>query len=67
MKKDLLNNSLQQSTETEFSQMAEMVLNESIMRYRQEKLRGEIDKALLKRDKKEFMRLAAELNEITLF
>lgn len=64
MKKDLLNNSPQQSTETEFSQMAEMVLNESIMRYRQEKLRGEIDEALLKRDKKKFLRLAAELNSL---
>lgn len=64
MDKDLLRNSPKQSSETEFSRMAEMFLNESIRRFRLEKLRKEIDNALLKRDKYEFIRLTDELNKL---
>ncbi len=64
MDKDLLHNSPKQSSETEFSRMAEMFLNESIRRFRLEKLRKEIDNALLKRDKYEFIRLTDELNKL---
>ncbi|MEQ2525447.1 IDEAL domain-containing protein [Robertmurraya yapensis] len=64
MNKDLLK--LPEPTVAEqLSVLAEQILNESLLEYRKEKLRKEIDQSLLERDKDEFLRLSSELNSIS--
>ena len=53
MDKDLLNGFKKQiSSETEFSRMAEIILRESLKKFRLERLRKEIDNALSRRDER---------------
>ncbi|WP_449619946.1 IDEAL domain-containing protein [Robertmurraya sp. Marseille-Q9965] len=64
MNKDLLK--LPEPTVAEqLSVLAEQILNESLLEYRKEKLRKEIDQSLLERNKDEFLRLSSELNSIS--
>lgn len=52
------------SVEEQFSLLAEQILNDSLLEYRREKLRKEIDISLQERNKDDFLRLTAELNNI---
>lgn len=64
MNKDLLK--LPEPTVAEqLSVLAEQILNESLLEYRKEKLRREIDQSLQERNKDEFLRLSSELNSIS--
>ncbi|TKC19430.1 IDEAL domain-containing protein [Robertmurraya kyonggiensis] len=64
MNKDLLK--LPEPTVAEqLSVLAEQILNESLLEYRKEKLREEIDQSLQERNKDEFLRLSSELNSIS--
>lgn len=53
------------SVEEQLSLLAEQVLHESLLEYKREKLRKEIDKSLQQRNKDEFLRLTSELNKIS--
>lgn len=65
MDKDLLKDFKKQSSlESEFSRMAEVILQESLKKFRLERLRKEIDNVLSRRDREEFMRLTSELNKL---
>ncbi|MDF1509157.1 IDEAL domain-containing protein [Robertmurraya sp. DFI.2.37] len=64
MNKDLLKLP-EPSIEEQLSMLAEQVLNESLISYRKEKLKKEIDKSLQERNKEEFLRLSSELKNIS--
>lgn len=64
MNKDLLKLP-EPSLEEQLSLLAEQVLHESILEYKREKLRKEIDKSLQERNKDDFIRLTTELNNIS--
>lgn len=64
MNKDLLKLP-EPSIEEQLSMLAEQVLNESLVSYKKEKLKKEIDKSLKDRNKEEFLRLSSELNNIS--
>lgn len=64
MRKDLLNLP-EQISEEQFSVLAEQVLTQSILEFRKELLRKEIDKALIERNKEEFLRLTDELKSLS--
>ncbi|GIN61020.1 hypothetical protein J27TS8_10130 [Robertmurraya siralis] len=64
MNKDLLKLP-EPSIEEQLSMLAEQVLNESLISYKKEKLKKEIDKSLQERNKEEFLRLSSELNNIS--
>lgn len=64
MNKDLLNLP-QPSIEEHFSLLAEQILSESLLEYKKEKLRKEIDQSLQERNKERFLRLTTELNNIS--
>lgn len=64
MNKDLLKLP-EPSIEEQLSLIAEQVLHESLLEYKREKLRKEIDKSLQDRDKDEFIRLTTKLNNIS--
>lgn len=50
--------------EEQFSLFAEEILNESLVNYKKEKLKKEIDKALEQRNKELFYRLSEELKSM---
>ncbi|WNS73724.1 IDEAL domain-containing protein [Bacillus sp. DTU_2020_1000418_1_SI_GHA_SEK_038] len=64
MEKHLLN-SPQQHEEKMDEILAEQFLNNTLLTFRRERLKLEIDKTLTDRDKKEFMRLTEELKSIS--
>lgn len=64
MNKDLLNLP-EPSVEDQFSKLAEAILKESLLEYRREKLRKEIDRTLKERNRDEFFRLTNELKNIS--
>jgi uncharacterized protein YpiB (UPF0302 family) len=53
------------SIEEQLSMLAEQVLNESLLEFKKEKLKKEIDRALRERNKEEFLRLSSELKNIS--
>ncbi|MED3562053.1 phosphoesterase [Bacillus sp. MUM 116] len=64
MEKKLLN-SPQQPNEEMDSKIAEMVLNNALLEFRKAKLREEIDRSLLERNKEDFLKLSEELKKIS--
>lgn len=64
MNKDLLKLP-EPSIEEQLSMLAEQVLNESLLEFKKEKLKKEIDRALRERNKEEFLRLSSELKNIS--
>jgi uncharacterized protein YpiB (UPF0302 family) len=60
-----LKNLPQPSDENMDSLFAEMVLDNAIMNFRKDKIRREIDRSLKERNKEVFLRLTAELKEIS--
>lgn len=63
MKKDLLHELLMPGEEN-VSQLAEKILNESLLQFRIKKLREEIDLALQERNQEKFMELTNQLKEL---
>ncbi|MBN8192905.1 IDEAL domain-containing protein [Bacillus sp. NTK074B] len=63
MKKYLLN-SPQSDVNHMDSLFAEMILDEALLTFRKEQIAQGIDQALLKRNRKEFLRLTEELKQI---
>jgi uncharacterized protein YpiB (UPF0302 family) len=59
------NFSLPFEEENDYSFIAELILNESLLEYRREKLRRKIDMTLKDRNKEEFLRLTEELKKIS--
>lgn len=64
MNKDLLNVP-ETSIEEQLSVLAEQILAESLLEYKREKLRKEIDLSLQERDKEKFLTLTSKLNNIS--
>ncbi|MDP4107837.1 IDEAL domain-containing protein [Neobacillus sp. PS3-12] len=60
-----LKNLPQPSDENMDSLFAEMVLDNALMNFRKDKIRREIDRSLKERNKEVFLRLTAELKEIS--
>jgi uncharacterized protein YpiB (UPF0302 family) len=60
-----LKNLPQPSDENMDSLFAEMVLDNALMNFRKDKIRREIDRSLQERNKEVFLRLTAELKEIS--
>lgn len=60
MEKYTINSPLQ-SEESIVAHLAEKVLNEALLNYKIEKLRGEIDTALSERNKEQFLKLSEQL------
>ena len=68
MEKDLLNTLPETEVnfvDSEFAEMAEMVLNKVLNDFLKEKLLKEIDRSLENRNKEEFLRLTEELKNIS--
>ena len=68
MEKDLLNTLPETEVNvvnTEFAEMAEMVLNKVLNDFLKEQLLKEIDRSLENRNKEEFLRLTEELKNIS--
>jgi len=68
MEKDLLNTLPETEVnvvDSEFAEMAEMVLNKVLNDFLKEQLLKEIDRSLEVRNKKEFLRLTEELKNIS--
>lgn len=64
MNKDLLNVP-ETLIEEHLSVLAEQILAESLLEYKREKLRKEIDLSLQERDKEKFLSLTTKLNNIS--
>ncbi|MFE8702813.1 IDEAL domain-containing protein [Cytobacillus sp. FJAT-54145] len=64
MEKHLLN-SPHLPEEEQYAQIADRVIKQSLLEYKKEKLKQEIDQTLIDGNKKEFMRLTKELNSIS--
>ncbi|MEH7524256.1 IDEAL domain-containing protein [Bacillus sp. JJ1503] len=64
MEKHLLN-SAQQHEENMDEILAEQFLNNTLLTFRRARLKLEIDRTLIERNKKEFMRLTEELKSIS--
>ena len=68
MEKNLLNTSPETEVnviDSEFAEMAEMVLNKALNDFLKEQLLKEIDRSLEDRNKEEFLRLTEELKNIS--
>jgi uncharacterized protein YpiB (UPF0302 family) len=68
MEKDLLNTIPETEVnvvDSEFAEMAEMVLNKVLNDFLKEQLLKEIDRSLENRNKEEFLRLTEELKNIS--
>jgi uncharacterized protein YpiB (UPF0302 family) len=68
MEKDLLNTLPETEVnvvDSEFAEMAEMVLNKVLNDFLKEQLLKEIDRSLENRNKEEFLRLTEELKNIS--
>jgi uncharacterized protein YpiB (UPF0302 family) len=64
MEKKLLNSPQQPNDQTD-SEIAEMVLDHSLLQFKREKLLVEIDKTLQNRNKEAFLQLTEELKKIS--
>ncbi|MEJ9230269.1 IDEAL domain-containing protein [Peribacillus butanolivorans] len=65
MEKNLANTPPQPEKNVIDSEFAEMVLNKSLLNFRKEQIRKEIDQSLQDQNKEEFLRLTEELKNIS--
>ncbi|MGG0788627.1 MULTISPECIES: IDEAL domain-containing protein [Bacillaceae] len=65
MEKNLANTTPQPEINVMDSEFAEMVLNKSLLNFRKEQIRKEIDQSLQDQNKEEFLRLTEELKNIS--